>query len=70
MRIPSMRLRNARRMPIPREKWGVINDLEIYNRDSPIYNHSLPRVVSVLSITRRKLGLPVISTVDDMKLEF
>lgn len=34
-----------------------------------MYNHSLPKILSVLSITRRKPGLPVVSltTVDDMK---
>lgn len=34
-----------------------------------MYNHSLLKVLSVLLITRRKLGLPVVSTVagDDMR---
>ena len=32
-----------------------------------MYNHSLPKIFSVLSITRRKPVLPVVSTVDDMK---
>lgn len=40
---------------------------EICNGDLPMYGHSLPRILSVLSITRRKLGLPV-STVDDIIL--
>lgn len=35
-------------------------------KNSPMYSHSFPRILTVLSNTRRKLGLPVVSVVDDM----
>jgi hypothetical protein len=33
----------------------------------PMYNHSLLKILHVLSITRRKPVLPVVSAVDDMR---
>ena len=42
----------------------------LYSKDSPMYSHSLLKILHVLSITRRKPGLPVVSesTVDDIKM--
>ena len=54
-----------------RSKDLYINDLErYYYKDSPMYNHSLPIISSVLTSTRRIPGLPVVSTDDDDDMKY